>query len=103
MKFHRKVNPKEGLVGMYITSKKLGEHESILIKYFSDQFANEKKKALLPQPLVMMVDPSLQDNKLSIKVRLKAFVNFEKDIKLGVKFSQEVSHLLWSELQIRIR
>lgn len=59
MKFHRKVNPKEGLVGMYITSKKLGEHESILIKYFSDQFASDKKKALLPQPLIMMVDPSL--------------------------------------------
>lgn len=26
MKFHRKVNPKEGLLGMYITAKTLDEH-----------------------------------------------------------------------------
>lgn len=26
MKFHKKVNPKEGLLGMYISCKKLDEH-----------------------------------------------------------------------------
>lgn len=26
LKFYRKVNPKEGLLGMYISSKKLDEH-----------------------------------------------------------------------------
>jgi hypothetical protein len=69
MKFYRKVNPKEGLLGMYISSKKLDEHGIQLLSYFSELFANEKKKALIPFPLVMMVDPSLQENKLEIKVR----------------------------------
>lgn len=68
MKFYRKVNPKEGLLGMYISSKKLDEHGLQLLSYFSELFQSEKKKALIPFPLVMMVDPSLQENKLSIKV-----------------------------------
>jgi translation initiation factor 3 subunit F len=72
MKFHRKVNPKEGLLGMYISSKKLDEHGLQLLSYFSDLFQSEKKKALIPFPLVMMVDPSLQENKLQIKVTIIA-------------------------------
>lgn len=70
LKFHRKVNPKEGLLGMYISSKKLDEHGVQLLSYFSELFQKEKKKALIPFPLVMMVDPSLQENKLEIKVTL---------------------------------
>lgn len=68
MKFYKKVNPKEGLLGMYISSKKLDEHGVQLLQYFSDLFQIEKKKALIPFPLVMMVDPSLSDNKLEIKI-----------------------------------
>ena len=101
MKFHRKVNPKEGLVGMYITSNKLGEHESILIKYFSDQFASDKKKALLPQPLIMMVDPSLQENKLSIKVRIMIWLMIDKDIERSFQFLEEFPCILWGLIQIR--
>ena len=59
MKFHRKVNPKEGLLGMYISSKKLDEHGLTLVSYFSDLFNSEKKKALIPFPLIMMIDPTL--------------------------------------------
>jgi translation initiation factor 3 subunit F len=70
LKFHRKVNPKEGLLGMYISSKKLDEHGLHLLNYFYELFQQEKRKALIPFPLVMMVDPSLQDNKLEIKVML---------------------------------
>lgn len=71
MKFYKKVNPKEGLLGMYISSKKLDEHGTQLLSYFSDLFQVEKKKALITFPLVMMVDPSLSDNKLEIKVRIQ--------------------------------
>ena len=69
LKFHRKVNPNEGLLGMYISSKKLDEHGQSLVSYFSELFQNEKKKALIPFPLIMMVDPTLSENKLSIKVK----------------------------------
>lgn len=62
MKFHKKVNPKEGLVGMYISQKVLDEHGMSLIAYFSKLFLNEKKKAIISQPLIMLVDPSLQNN-----------------------------------------
>jgi len=59
MKFHRKVNPKEGLLGMYISSKSLDEHGLATVSYFSELFTYEKKKALIPFPLIMMVDPTL--------------------------------------------
>jgi hypothetical protein len=68
MKFYKKVNPKEGLLGMYISSKKLDEQGIQLLSYFSQLFKIEAKKALIPFPLVMQVDPSLSDNKLEIKV-----------------------------------
>ena len=38
LKFHRKVNPNEGLLGMYISSKKLDEHGLALVSYFSELF-----------------------------------------------------------------
>ena len=38
LKFHRKVNPNEGLLGMYISSKKLDEHGLSLVSYFSELF-----------------------------------------------------------------
>jgi len=68
MKFHRKVNSKEGLLGMYISSNYLDEHGLSVVKYYQQLFQQEKKKAVIPFPLVMMVDPLLEDNKLSIKI-----------------------------------
>jgi hypothetical protein len=68
LKFHRKVNPNEGLLGMYISCKKLGAHGLALMKYFSELFESDKKKAIISFPLIMMVDPTLSENKLSIKV-----------------------------------
>ena len=38
MKFYKKVNSKEGLLGMYISSKKLDEHGTQLLSYFSELF-----------------------------------------------------------------
>ena len=62
MKFQSKVNPKEGFLGMYISSKVLDGHGQDLVKFFSDLFVKQKKRALIPFPLIMMVDPTLQDN-----------------------------------------
>ena len=62
MKFHKKVNPKEGLVGMYISQKVIDEHGMSLISYFSRLFQNEKKKTVVSQPLIMLVDPTLDNN-----------------------------------------
>jgi translation initiation factor 3 subunit F len=64
LKFHRKVNSKEGLLGMYITSKNLDERGLSVVSYYSQLFQQEKKKAVIPFPLVMMVDPKLEDNRL---------------------------------------
>ena len=82
MKFHRKVNPKEGLLGMYISSKNLDQHGLTLVSYFSELFHSEKKKALIPFPLIMMIDPTLQNNQLSIQVSHNS-INCPKDSQLG--------------------
>ena len=53
---------------MYISSNYLDEHGLSVVKYYQQLFQQEKKKAVIPFPLVMMVDPLLEDNKLSIKI-----------------------------------
>jgi hypothetical protein len=68
LKFHRKVNSKEGLLGMYITCKNLDERGLSVVSYYSQLFQAEKKKAVIPFPLVMMVDPKLEDNRLQVKI-----------------------------------
>lgn len=86
LKFHRKVNPNEGLLGMYISSKKLDEHGLALVSYFSELFQYEKKRALIPFPLIMMVDPTLSDNKLSVKVTYTICTHsFTVDIESCIK------------------
>jgi hypothetical protein len=74
LKFHRKVNPKEGLLGVYITAKELNEQGIAIVNYFQEQIKQQKSKALISFPLIMMVDPTLQENKLSIKVRFLIFL-----------------------------
>lgn len=68
LKFHRKVNPKEGLLGLYITAKDLDKVGVYLFQYYQGLFGQNKSMQLLPSPLIMLVDPSLEGNKLSIKV-----------------------------------
>lgn len=70
LKFYRKVNPKEGLLGIYISSQNLDEAGLHIVGYFSQFFNDKKNKAQIQFPLVMCVDPTLQGNQLSIKVRL---------------------------------
>lgn len=68
LKFQRKVNPKEGLVGMYCTGKNIEYAQIIMFTYFQQLAAEKKNKVPLKSPLLMMIDPTMQDNKLSIKV-----------------------------------
>ena len=93
LKFHRKVNPNEGLLGMYISCKKLDEHGLALVAYFQELFQNEKKKALISFPLIMMVDPTLSENKLSIKVNIKKILN-DIDTELGFLIHDKKPDLL---------
>lgn len=96
LKFHRKVNPNEGLLGMYISCKKLDKHGLAAVSYFQELFQIEKKKALISFPLIMMVDPTLSENKLSIKVRtlILILIFMLKDSQLGLRLPEKVTHLL---------
>ena len=104
LKFHRKVNPNEGLLGMYISCKKLDDHGLALVSYFQELFQNEKKKALISFPLIMMVDPTLSGNKLSIKVSITTYESESPlDLESCVQLPQEESHLLRAVLRLRHR
>ena len=92
MKFQRKVNPKEGLLGIYISSKELDQQGLQLVDFFYKFFQKEKKKALLTFPLIMMVDPTLQDHQLGIKVRYDEFMF--TDNEFGNKFFAKESNIL---------
>jgi hypothetical protein len=94
LKFHRKVNPNEGLLGMYISCKKLDEHGLALVAYFQELFQNEKKKALISFPLIMMVDPTLSENKLSIKVIISPSNICAIDPQLGLFVHDQESDIL---------
>lgn len=101
LKFHRKVNPNEGLLGMYISSKKLDEHGLALVSYFSELFQNEKKRALIPFPLIMMVDPTLSENKLSVKVSIqRSLIIVSIDPQPCLKFPEAQPNFLWTSIQI---
>jgi len=67
-KFHRKVNPKEGMIGLY-KSGKVVDKDTIEIWYeYMQKLMTNSKTAVLPQPLLMLIDPEMTDNKLAIKV-----------------------------------
>ena len=68
LKFHRKVNSKENLIGVYITTKEFDKHASDVYQFYNDLFEIEKKRAIIPYPLIMLVDPTLEDNHLSLKI-----------------------------------
>ena len=70
LKFQRKVNPKEGLVGLYMTGQSLESAQVTLFTFFQKLAAEKKNKALLRSPLLLLIDPTMQDNKLSIKVSI---------------------------------
>ena len=67
-KFHRKVNPKEGLIGLY-KSGKVVDKDTIEIWYeYMQKLMKNSRSAVMPQPLLLLIDPEMTDNKLAIKV-----------------------------------
>ena len=69
LKFHRKVNPKEGLIGFYKTGKVIDEPTVHIYRYYQELVSDSKNKGLLSQPLLFLIDPTMSDNRLTIKVR----------------------------------
>lgn len=70
LKFHRKVNPKEGLLGFYISGSSIDQTAVTLFKFYQDLSRDKKNKSPLSgQPLMLMIDPTMQGNRLSIKVK----------------------------------
>jgi hypothetical protein len=64
-------------------------------------FEKERKKAVIPFPLVMMVDPLLEDNKLSIKVfNLVSSMLKKNPIFCELSFSYAVSEFHKSGLDV---
>ena len=60
LKFYRKVNEKEVLLGLYISCRELDEYGLSLVQYYAGLFKEQvNKRVLLPNPLIMLVDPTL--------------------------------------------
>lgn len=68
LKFQRKVNPKEGLIGMYMTGQSIQKAQIFLYTHYQKLNNEKKNKALLKSPLLLLIDPTMQENKLSLKV-----------------------------------
>lgn len=68
LKFHKQVNELESILGVYISSTNLGERAKVIVDYYLELFTSKKVKSPLPSPIVMLFDPSLNNNKLEIKV-----------------------------------
>jgi len=47
LKFHRKVNPKEGLIGFYKTGSDIDESTLQLYRYYLELLGDSKNKGLL--------------------------------------------------------
>lgn len=68
LKFHRKVNPKEGLIGFYKTGTDIDQNTLELYQYYLKLLKDTKNKCLVPQPLLFLIDPTMTNNRLTIKV-----------------------------------
>jgi hypothetical protein len=68
LKFQRKVNPKEGLVGLYMTGQSIEAGDLTLYTYFQELTKEKKNMSVVKSPLLLLIDPTMKDNKLSIKV-----------------------------------
>ena len=68
LKFHRKVSPKEALIGFYKTGQAIDEITLRIYTQYLQQMQDPKNKGLLSQPLLFLIDPTMQENRLTIKV-----------------------------------
>jgi hypothetical protein len=68
LKFQRKVNAKEGLIGFYYSGCDLEQAAVNLFTYYNQLMQEKKHKPLLRSPMLLLIDPTMQGNNLSIKV-----------------------------------
>lgn len=68
LKFQRKVNPKEGLIGLYKSGQDIDKDTIELWYEYMQKLLTNSKNSLIAQPLLLLIDPTMQNNKLSIKV-----------------------------------
>lgn len=75
LKFHRKVNPKEALVGLYISGQEIDLTAVNLFQYYQSISKDKKNGSpLAGSPLILLIDPTMQNNRLSIKVHTLSFL-----------------------------
>jgi len=61
----------ENILGVYISIKEINELGMVIVKYFLELFQEKTFfRSPLKSPIIMLFDPSLQNNKLEIKVSI---------------------------------
>jgi len=68
LNFQRKINRKEALIGFYKTGTEIDETTMIIFDYYAQQLRAQKNRGVLPKPIILLIDPTMTDNRLSIKV-----------------------------------
>lgn len=69
LKFHKQVNDLESFLGVYISTTQIDKQGMIIAKYFMDMFEQKSFfRSPLKMPIFLLFDPTLQNNKLDVKV-----------------------------------
>jgi hypothetical protein len=68
LKFYRQLNDQEALLGVYISSPTVNPETMVVFSYFRDLFVNGTIKSPLNSPIMLIFDPTLNGNKLSLKI-----------------------------------
>jgi hypothetical protein len=74
LKFHRKVNPKEDLIGMYLSGTEIDAYAVSLFQYYQELSLEKtnRQTTLAGAPLIMLIDPTMKNLSLSIKVSFQS-------------------------------
>jgi len=69
LKFHRRVNPKEDIIGFYMSGTEINSQVLAIFKMFQEIIGKQKNMTTLAgNPLLLLIDPTMQNNRLSIKI-----------------------------------
>lgn len=68
--FYKKVNAQEHILGFYATETELSKVILSVLGIFQEIFdrPDVKRNAIQPQPMILLVDPALKNNEMSIKI-----------------------------------
>lgn len=83
--FHKKLNDQEQILGVYISSTDIDKMCMIIVAYFRDLFMTQKVRSPLQQPIILLFDPELKNNKLDIKVSISSlFLTWKEIVKTNM-------------------